>query len=135
MAVQEEKAVAPVMEEELLVLVLTETEVLDGVVALYVSVPHAAPAVNSVSKIDEVKVPEGPTVYASSEAKVFKVSASYKSEADTLNTFASEEAYTVGPSGTLTSSIFDTEFTAGAAWGTLTYNATTPSNTSVSVKT
>src|SRR3989338_10958568 len=76
MAVQEEKAVAPVMEEELLVLVLTETEVLDGVVALYVSVPHAAPAVNSVSKIDEVKVPEGPTVYASSEAKVFKVTAS-----------------------------------------------------------
>ena len=43
-----------------------------------------------------------------------------------LNNYAS--------SGTLTSSIFDTEFTAGAAWGTLTYNATTPSNTSVSVK-
>lgn len=43
-----------------------------------------------------------------------------------LNSYAS--------SGTLTSSIFDTEFTAGAAWGTLTYNATTPSNTSVSVK-
>src|SRR3990167_4191157 len=63
------------------------------------------------------------------------IAASYKSEADTLNTFASEEAYTVGPSGTLTSSIFDTEFTAGAAWGTLTYNATTPSNTSVSIKT
>ncbi|MBI4028856.1 MAG: fibronectin type III domain-containing protein [Candidatus Blackburnbacteria bacterium] len=43
-----------------------------------------------------------------------------------LNSYAS--------SGTLTSSIFDTEYTAGAAWGTLTYNATAPSNTSVSVK-
>ncbi|MBI2074608.1 MAG: DNRLRE domain-containing protein [Candidatus Levybacteria bacterium] len=43
-----------------------------------------------------------------------------------LNNYAS--------SGTLTSSIFDSEFTAGAAWGTLTYTATTPTNTTVSVK-
>src|SRR3989344_2423501 len=62
------------------------------------------------------------------------IAASYKSEADTFNTFASEEqVYSTTP-GTLTSSIFDSEFSAGAAWGTLTYNATTPSNTSVSVK-
>src|SRR3989344_5568263 len=44
-----------------------------------------------------------------------------------------EQIYSSTP-GTLTSSIFDTEFAAGAAWGTLTYNATTPANTSVSVK-
>jgi len=37
-------------------------------------------------------------------------------------------------SGSLTSSIFDTEFTAGAAWGTLTYTAITPTNTAVTVK-
>ncbi len=61
------------------------------------------------------------------------IAASYKSETDAFNTFASEEPQ-VQTSGTLTSSIFDTEYTAGAAWGTLTYNATTPSNTSVSVK-
>ena len=61
------------------------------------------------------------------------ITASHKSEGDTLNTFASEEPQ-VQTSGSLTSSIFDTGYTAGAAWGTLTYNATTPSNTSVSVK-
>ncbi|MDP3881045.1 MAG: DUF2341 domain-containing protein, partial [bacterium] len=47
---------------------------------------------------------------------------------------AGSEEPQVQTSGTLTSSIFDTEFPAGAAWGTLTYTATTPSNTSVSVK-
>ena len=57
MTLQDENAVASVIEEELLVLALTEMEVLEGVVALYVSVPHAAPAVNSVSKMEEVKVP------------------------------------------------------------------------------
>ncbi len=37
-------------------------------------------------------------------------------------------------SGSLTSNIFDTEFASGAAWGTLTYTATTPGSTSVTVK-
>ncbi len=37
-------------------------------------------------------------------------------------------------SGTITSSIFDTELTSATAWGNLTYTATTPTNTSVSVK-
>ncbi len=62
------------------------------------------------------------------------IAASYKSESDAFNTIASEEQVYSSTPGTLTSSIFDTEYTAGAAWGTLTYNATTPSNTSVSVK-
>jgi len=62
------------------------------------------------------------------------IAATYKSETDAFNTFASEEQIYSSTPGTLTSSIFDTEFTAGAAWGTLTYNATTPSNTSISVK-
>lgn len=42
--------------------------------------------------------------------------------------------YEYGNSGSLTSSIFDTGYSAGAVWGTLTYNATTPTNTSLSVK-
>ncbi|MFH1720671.1 MAG: DUF2341 domain-containing protein [Patescibacteria group bacterium] len=50
------------------------------------------------------------------------------------STSSGSEVPQVQTSGTLTSSIFDTEFSAGAAWGTLTYTATTPSNTSVSVK-
>jgi len=36
--------------------------------------------------------------------------------------------------GSLTSSIIDTEFASGSEWGTLTYNATTPTNTTVTVK-
>jgi len=59
------------------------------------------------------------------------IAATYKSEADTFNTFASEEPQ-VQTSGTLTSSIFDTE--QSSDFGTLTFSATTPSNTSVSVK-
>ena len=59
------------------------------------------------------------------------VAATFKSESDNFNTFSSEERrYT--SSGTLTSSVFDIE--QGGDWGTLTYKATTPTNTSVSVK-
>ncbi len=78
-------------------------------------------------KEDEVRV-------SNSARSAVWIAASYKSESDTFNTFASEEQIYSSTPGTLTSSIFDTEYTAGAAWGTLTYNATTPSNTSVSVK-
>ena len=42
--------------------------------------------------------------------------------------------YNYDDSGTLTSSIFDSEFAGGAAWGTLTYTATTPGSTTVTVK-
>lgn len=37
-------------------------------------------------------------------------------------------------SGSLTSSIIDTEFASGSKWGTLTFNATTPTDTGVVVK-
>ena len=43
-----------------------------------------------------------------------------------LNNYAS--------SGTLTSSIYDTELTNATSWGNLTYTATTPTNTTVTVK-
>ncbi len=76
--------------------------------------------------IDEVRI-------SNSAQSADWILASYKSEAGTMQTFAAEESQ-IQTSGSLTSSIFDTEYTAGAAWGTLTYNATTPSNTSVSVK-
>lgn len=61
------------------------------------------------------------------------IAATYKTEVDTFNTFASEEQE-YPSSGTLTSSIFDTEFTGGAAWGTLTFSATTPTSTTATVK-
>lgn len=37
-------------------------------------------------------------------------------------------------SGTFNSSIFDTEYQTGALWGVLNYSATTPTNTSITVK-
>jgi hypothetical protein len=84
-------------------------------------------AVRFTGNIDEVEI--------SSEVRTAAwLAADYKSETDAFNTFASEEQIYSSTPGTLTSSIFDTEYTAGAAWGTLTNNATTPSNTSVSVK-
>jgi hypothetical protein len=85
---------------------------------------RTSPNINGV--IDEVRI-------SNTSRSAAWIAVSYKSENNTFNTFASEEQE-YPSSGTLTSSIFDTEFTAGAAWGTLTYNATTPSNTSVSVK-
>ena len=57
MAVHEPQAVAPLMSELESVRTFTETVVLAGVVAVYVSVPHAAPAVYAESKIEEVIVP------------------------------------------------------------------------------
>lgn len=59
------------------------------------------------------------------------IAATYKSESDTLNTFSSEQAVSNGSSGSVTSSIFDTG--TASDYGTLTYSATTPANTSVSV--
>lgn len=60
------------------------------------------------------------------------VVAGYHVQTDDFNSFDSEESiYSIG-SGSLTSSIFDTE--QGSNWGTLTYSATTPSNTSVTIK-
>lgn len=61
------------------------------------------------------------------------IAASYKSETDIFNTYNSEESQ-VQTSGTLTSSIYDAGYSDGVTWGTLTYNATTPSNTSVTVR-
>lgn len=61
------------------------------------------------------------------------IAASYKSGGDTFNTFASEEQQ-YPSSGTLTSSIFDTEYIGITAWETLTFSATTPSSTTATVK-
>ncbi|MEK7194877.1 MAG: DUF2341 domain-containing protein [Patescibacteria group bacterium] len=60
------------------------------------------------------------------------VAASYKSEADTLSTYGSqEERYP--SSGTLTSSIFDTEQSSN--WGTLTYTTDGVATTAVKART
>ncbi len=74
--------------------------------------------------IDEVRV-------SSSARSAAWVAATYKSETDAFNTYAAQEGNTVS-SGTLTSSIFDSG--QGSDWGTLTYAATTPANTSITVK-
>lgn len=86
----------------------------------------ATPHLFYPGSIDEIRI-------SNTNRSAVYIAAQYKSEADTFNTFASEEPQ-VQASGSLTSSIFDTESSSGAAWGTLTYNATTPSNTSVTVK-
>ncbi len=62
------------------------------------------------------------------------IAATYNLAIDNFNTFSSEEQVYSIANGTLTSSIFDTESSSGALWGTLTYTATTPSNTSISVR-
>jgi hypothetical protein len=59
------------------------------------------------------------------------IAAQYKSESDSFNTFATEEQYHPF-SGVLTSSIFDTQ--QANDWEELTFNATTPSSTSLTVK-
>lgn len=57
--------------------------------------------------------------------------AQYLTNTDAFNTFAAEEQR-IASSGTLTSSIFDTE--QNSNWGALTYAATVPSNTALTVK-
>ena len=59
------------------------------------------------------------------------IATTYKSETDTLNTYGTEEQY-YPASGTLTSSIFDTG--QRSDYGVLTWAATLPSSTSVTVK-
>lgn len=59
------------------------------------------------------------------------IASSYLSESNTFATYDSEVAR-VPSSGTLTSSIYDTE--QQSDWGTLTFSATTPASTSASVK-
>ena len=59
------------------------------------------------------------------------IAASYESENNTFNTYGSEEAQ-YASSGTLTSSIFDT--TDAETWGGLTFSATTPTDTTATVK-
>ena len=80
-----------------------------------------------VGSVDEVKV-------SNSVRSAGWNAAEYKSESDTFNTFGSQEAYSLLSPGTLTSSIFDTEYTSLVSWGNLTYSQTTPANTSISVK-
>jgi hypothetical protein len=72
MAVHVEKAGAPLIPGSFDVLTFTASEVLLGVVALYVAAPHNTPLANPVSKIDEVSVPEVCT-WGSSAAKVCMV--------------------------------------------------------------
>lgn len=60
------------------------------------------------------------------------VAASYKSESDTFNTFGSQEERYVS-SGTLTSSIFDTEQLSN--WGALTYTTNGVATTTVKART
>lgn len=75
-------------------------------------------------KIDETRLSK--TVRSASW-----LAAEYKSGVDTFNSFGSEEPQ-VTTSGSLTSSIFDTS--QRSDWGAASWNVTTPSNTSVSVK-
>lgn len=74
--------------------------------------------------IDEVRVSSAPRSSA-------WIAASYSSEKSTFNTYNSQEQY-YASSGTLTSAIFDSG--GEQDWGNLTYNATIPANTTVSVK-
>jgi len=76
------------------------------------------------SRLDEVRVSDS----ARSAAWIM---ASYKSEVDAVNTFSSEEGSYV-TSGSLTSNIFDT--TTASDFGTITYTATVPANTTLVVK-
>ncbi len=80
--------------------------------------------VNLSGTLDEIFVLSGTALTAS------QIAAQYKSEVDTFNTYASEEAYY--PTATFTSSIFDAGWSSN--WGTLTYTATTPSNTTATVR-
>lgn len=75
--------------------------------------------------IDEVRI-------SNSVRSAAWVAASYKSEADTFNTYASQEERYVS-SGTLTSSIFDTEQSSN--WGTLTYTTDGVATTAVKART
>ena len=75
--------------------------------------------------IDEVRV-------SNSARSAAWIAASYKSETDAFNTFNSEEERYVS-SGTLTSSIFDTEQQSN--WGTLTYNTDGVATTTVKART
>lgn len=75
--------------------------------------------------IDEIRISNTARSTAWIAAENFSQTAS-----DTFNSFGSEEPQ-IATSGTLTSSIFDT---SRGDWGTLSYTATTPSNTTVSVK-
>ncbi len=82
-----------------------------------------------IGKLDEVRISN--VVRSASW-----LAASYKSETDIFNTFGStepiNEMFSTPTTGTLTSSIFDTE--GGSNWGLLTYTVTTPANTTASVK-
>lgn len=75
--------------------------------------------------LDEVRI-------SNSARSAAWIAASYKSETDAFNTYAAAEQIYSSTPGTLTSSIFDSG--QGSDWGTLTYAATTPTNTTVSVK-
>lgn len=75
--------------------------------------------------IDEVKI-------SNTARSAAWIAASYKSETDTFNTYNTEEER-YASSGTLTSSIFDTEQQSN--WGTLTYNTDGVATTVVKART
>lgn len=80
---------------------------------------------NANASIDEIRV-------SNTARSAAWIAASYKSETDAFNTFNSEEER-YSSSGTLTSSIFDTEQQSN--WGTLTYNTDGVATTAVKART
>ena len=86
---------------------------------------YPASTYNFKGTIDEVQI-------SSTARSAAWIAASYKSETDAFNTFAAEEERYVS-SGTLTSSIFDTEQSSN--WGTLTYSTDGVATTTVKART